>query len=200
MGLVINCKQRSPYWYALRSERMTASKGQTVAANGKGLESYILEMMEIYYGIRKREYFQNDAMLRGIELEDSAAFLYGVKTGNFGGEVGFIIHGDYFGGSPDLFKPYDFLTEIKCPGEKAHQKALEGKISSVYKWQMQSEMLITNMDWCHFVSYNPDFPEKEQLKIIKYERDEKMIDKLKIGIESGTKTIQEFKLDHERSI
>ena len=56
---------------------------------------------------------------------------------------------------------------------------------------MQMQMLVTGRKWCDFVSYNPNFTDNPII-IIRVYPDKEMQDKLKEGIEKGTKRIKEI--------
>ena len=49
MQVLYNVKQKSQEWHNLRNGKMTASNASTIMANGKGLNTYILEIMSKYY-------------------------------------------------------------------------------------------------------------------------------------------------------
>jgi len=45
------------------------------------------------------------------------------------------------------------VLEIKCPGEKDHAIALEGKIPEKYKWQLVHQLMVTKAREAHYFSY-----------------------------------------------
>jgi len=188
---IVDVEQRSPEWFELRKRRMTASHAQAISANGKGLTSYIREKMCDIYSISTTESFTNSAMEHGIEQEEVARTIYEFESGNGVIEVGFVVYNDYAGASPDGIVGNDGLVEIKCPTNKVYfNLLLDQKIDSKYLWQMQMQMLVCDRKWCDYVVYNPNF--KNQIFIKRVERDEKMIDKLLVGLESGEKLIKEI--------
>ena len=137
---------------------MTASNAQAIGNCGKGLETYIQELCQEYYSSAEKEHFSNKHTERGNELEESAAFLYECETGNQTDKVGFIIHSEFVGCSPDRLVGTDGLIEIKCPDDKAYFDLLiNDEIDSKYIWQMQMQMLISRRLWCDFVAYNPHY-------------------------------------------
>ncbi len=69
MTKVYNFKQRCAAWYAVRSKKLTASNGQAIANNGRGLETYIHNMLDIYYGLKESNRYTNKDMEDGIENE-----------------------------------------------------------------------------------------------------------------------------------
>lgn len=189
---VVNCEQGTDEWFALREQRMSASHAQAIAANGKGLDTYITQLMQEYYSTSEPVKYQSKSMERGIELEPSAGFAYEMETGNEVKKVGFVIRNDNVGCSPDLFVNNDGLAEIKCLEDKAYfNYLLTEKIDTGYEWQMQMQMLICKRKWCDYVVYNPNF--KKSLIIKRMFIDALKTDKLELGFLSGIDKINEIK-------
>ncbi len=179
-----NCEQRSPEWFKLRELRISASHAQAIAANGKGLVSYVEKKMAEYYSTAERDSYTNKDMERGVELEDSAIMAYSFEKDIDVSSVGYVIYNDYVGVSPDGFANKDGLVEVKCPNDLNYFKLLQtGKIDTKYIWQMQMQMLVCGKDWCDFVAYSPNFD--QQLFIKRVEPDQKAFEKLKIGFVEG---------------
>jgi putative phage-type endonuclease len=189
--IIHDVAQRSPEWFKLREKRMTASHAQAIAANGKGLNTYITKLMQEYYSNQEPEHFSNKDTQRGNELEDSAVFLYSCETELNTIPVGFVEYSEHVGCSPDRFVPGDGLVEVKCPDDKVYfQYLLDGKIDTNYVWQMQMQLLICQKSFCDYVVYNPNFEKKIIIKRV--EASAEYWDKLAIGFESGEKLIKEI--------
>ena len=187
-----NFEQRTDEWYAIRKGKMTASNAETIIANGKGLETYIYNLMAEYYSSAEKENYINSDMQRGIDLEPEARLEFEFYTGLDVQEVGFVEYNDFIGVSPDGLIGDDGLIEIKCPNDSIYFKLLlSNNIKPEYIAQMQMQMYVTDRLYCYFVSYNPNF--EKSLYIKKINRDEEMIDKLKKGLERGTQLIKEIK-------
>ena len=187
-----NFEQRTDEWYAIRKGKMTASNAETIIANGKGLETYIYNLMAEYYSSAEKENYINADMQRGIDLEPEARLEFEFYTGLDVQEVGFIEYNDFIGVSPDGLIGDDGLIEIKCPNDSIYFKLLlSNNIKPEYIAQMQMQMYVTDRQYCYFVSYNPNF--EKSLYIKKINRDEEMINKLKKGLERGTELIKEIK-------
>lgn len=191
---IIDCKQKTEEWFKLRDLRMTASHAQAISANGKGLDTYIQTMMQEYYSTAEPERYTNINIDRGNELEDSAALAYTMETGRIVEKIGFVVHSDYAGCSPDLFVEKTGLAEIKCPADKAYFQMLldeadgELKIETKYIWQMQMQMMICEKEWCDFVAYNPNY---EKFMIVKrVVPDKKAVEKIRMGLISGEEKIK----------
>ena len=189
---IYNFEQRTEDWYNIRKGKMTASNAETIIANGKGLETYIYNLMAEYYSSAEKENYINADMQRGIDLEPEARLEFEFYTDLDVQEVGFIEYNEFIGVSPDGLIGNDGLIEIKCPNDSIYFKLLlSNNIKPEYIAQMQMQMYVTERQYCYFVSYNPNF--EKSLYIKKINRDEEMIDKLKKGLERGTQLIKEIK-------
>lgn len=189
---ILNIQQNSPEWYEARQLKLTASKATAIGNCGAGLDTLVLELVSEYSSSRDVERYTNPAMEEGNELEDQARFVYTALHDAPIKEVGFCVHNDYVGCSPDGFVGEDGLIEIKCKQDKGHLsqmiKGLKG-IESSYIWQMQMQMLITGRKWCDFVSYNPYFDRK--LLVYKIAADKTAHEKLLKGFKLGEEKIKE---------
>ena len=187
-----NFEQRTDEWYAIRRGKMSASNAETIIANGKGLETYIYNLMAEYYSSAEKENYINADMQRGIDLEPEAKIEFQFYTGLDIKEVGCVELNEYILASPDGLIGDDGLIEIKCPNDSIYFKLLlSNNIKPEYIAQMQMQMYVTDRQYCYFVSYNPNF--EKSLYIKKINRDEEMIEKLKKGLERGTQLIKEIK-------
>lgn len=189
---IYNFEQRTEDWYNIRKGKMTASNAETIIANGKGLETYIYNLMAEYYSSAEKENYINADMQRGIDLEPEAKIEFQFYTGLDIKEVGCVELNEYILASPDGLIGDDGLIEIKCPNDSIYFKLLlSNNIKPEYIAQMQMQMYVTDRQYCYFVSYNPNF--EKSLYIKKITRDEEMIEKLKKGLERGTQLIKEIK-------
>ena len=140
---VLEIQQQTPEWFQARKGKMTASHADCIGANGKGLESYIIQIMSETFSRADKEIFSNEHTERGNELEATARNLYEFETAQDVTEVGFIIFNDYVGCSPDGLVGQEGLIEIKCHSDPKFIKLLlDGEIESKYIWQMQMQMQI----------------------------------------------------------
>ena len=189
---IYNFEQRTEDWYNIRKGKMTASNAETIIANGKGLETYIYNLMAEYYSSAEKENYINADMQRGIDLEPEARLEFEFYTDLDVQEVGFIEYNEFIGVRTDGLIGDDGLIEIKCPNDSVYFKLLlSNNIKPEYIAQMQMQMYVTDRQYCYFVSYNPNF--EKSLYIKKINRDEEMIEKLKKGLERGTELIKEIK-------
>jgi len=191
--------QGSPEWYIERALSLTASHGQEISANGKGLETYVKKKMAEYYSTAERTNYESVDMQRGNELEYQARAIYELEKGVSVKEVGFVRMNEYVLASPDGLVEENGLVEIKCHNDVKHfSLILEGEklIEKKYIWQMQMQMLVTGRKWCDYCAFNPNF--KDTLLVFRIEADEEMHEKLLLGIEAGIELIKTIQMEYEK--
>lgn len=192
MGLVKihRMEQRSPEWHDIRVLKMSASRASVIATNGKGLVTYVNELLQDYYSTTEKETYTNSAMQYGIDMEDSAVFLYEIETGLSVENVGFIEYNEYVGMSPDGLIGDEGLIEIKSPSKKVFfELMMDEKVDPKYYAQIQMQLLISGRKWCDYVVFSADF--KKQLFIKRIFPDEKVFAKLESGFKRGIELIEE---------
>jgi hypothetical protein len=186
-----NCKQGNEAWQQLRLARLTASDAQAIATAGVGLDTLVLKKVAEKLTGKAPEGYTNGDMERGHELEMMARNAYELETGNLVKEVGFCELDEYTGCSPDGFIGEDGLVEIKCKADHTFVQAmLDHKPEAGHFWQVQMQMWITERKWCDYVVFNPNFP--KPLIVIRVDRDEKSIEKIKAGVEKGKALIKSY--------
>lgn len=193
MKIFENLEQGSQEWLDIRKGKMTASHADAIGNNGKGLETYILNLMAEKYSNGEKIDYKNPDMERGHELEDQARSIYAINTGAEIKQVGFIEHSEFVGCSPDGLVGDDGMLEIKCPSDVIYfQHLLKGEeaIDSKYIWQMQMNLLITGRKWIDYVAYNPNY-EKSSFIFRIFPNKEKF-EKLEAGFLIGEKRIKEI--------
>jgi putative phage-type endonuclease len=182
-------QQRTEEWHRLRALRLTASKANTIKANGKGLDTYCLEIVASYLSSADNDSYQSEAMKRGCELEDEARAIYEIQNNVNVSVPAFISEGDYIGCSPDGLVGEDGMIEIKCLTDKVYLEYLiSRKIDVKYFDQMQMQMLVAKRNWCDYVVYNPNF--KEDMIVQRVTLDIDTQNKIKQGCISGENKIK----------
>jgi len=180
-------KQGTPEWFAIRQGKMTASHATAIGNNGKGLETYIREIIQGL--IHEPEQYTDKNIERGNELEPVARSVYEFENNVTVREVGFITYNDYSGCSPDGLIGLDGGLELKARNDKIHLGLLLGdKVSSSAVWQIQMCLLVTGRKWWDFGSYNPHF--KQSLITHRFFPDAVKHEKLKEGLSAGEKMIK----------
>ncbi len=187
----MNVEQGSPEWFEARKGRMTASHAQAIGNAGKGLETYIVQIMaEVYSSGDNEKPFFNSHTDRGNELEPIARAVYEMETGNAVHEVGFIEYGDYAGCSPDGLVGDEGGIEIKSIDNVGYFKHIlngQKEVDSKHEWQVQMNLLVTGRKWWDLVLYNPNY--KKSMFVYRYGRNEAMREALIEGIEIGAAAI-----------
>jgi putative phage-type endonuclease len=190
--IVHRMPQRSEEWYAVRRGKMTASNAQTIANNGKGLETYVYGLLAEKHSLGSEDRYVSDDMLRGVELEELARSTYTMER-EVAEEVGFIELDEYVGCSPDGLVGEDGGIEIKCPNNLNYFRLLvdgERAVDTKYLWQVQMCLYLTGRDWWDLVFYNPNF--ERDILIFRIKPELVMMEKLAVGIEKGKRLIQEL--------
>jgi putative phage-type endonuclease len=193
-------EQQSGEWFAIRKGKMTASHAQAIGNCGKGLDTYIIELMADYYSSGEKEQFSNKHTDRGNELEPIARSMYELENMVDVEQVGFI-YSDYVGVSPDGLVGDDGLIEIKCVNDTDYFKHVlngESEIDTKYIWQAQMQLLVTGRKWNDVVFYNPNF--EKSMCVYRLYPDQEKHQALKKGIEIGISKIKEIKQTYESKI
>lgn len=184
----INIEQGSDEWKLARLGHVTASNMADVMSKGKGNAEavgrykYKVRLVAERLTQTAGESFSNAAMEWGVEQEQFACIEYEAATNQFVDKTGFWLHPNipYLGVSPDRLVGDKGLIEVKCPNTTTHLGYLfEGKIPTDYYKQIQCQLWVTDREWCDFVSYDPRLPKRNQLLIVRTERDESLIAEMK---------------------
>lgn len=183
--------QKSPEWIAIRKGKMTASRASAIGNCGKGLETYITEIMAEKYSSAEPDGYVSRDMQKGIDNEPIAAFKYECERDCTIANIGFIEYSQYVGGSPDGLIGDDGGIEIKCPSDKVFfTYCLTMKIDPTYMWQIQCYLLISGRKWWDYVVYNENF--KDSLIVQRVLPDPEKYEKLLAGFVMGEKLIKEI--------
>lgn len=180
----INIEQGSDEWKVARLGHVTASNMAEVMSKAKGSGEaigrykYKVRLVAERLTQTAAESFSNAAMEWGVEQEQFACIEYESATNQFVDKTGFWLHPEikFLGVSPDRLVGAEGLIEVKCPNTTTHLGYLfEGKIPTDYYKQIQCQLWVTGRQWCDFVSYDPRLPKRNQLLIVRTERDESLI-------------------------
>lgn len=183
--------QGSPEWFAERCGRITASCFGKLAGSGKSggwsqtALTYMTQVLAERLTGRPQDEISSKYLDHGNKYEPTARQFYqwnmpySLKLQ----QVGFIRHPDIpnCGGSPDCLVGDDGILEIKCPYTiHTHIAHIENDATSNrdYVWQMQGNLWVTNRKWCDFVSFHPFVPKDCMFHVVRYERDNDVIDEI----------------------
>lgn len=197
--IIHEMEQRSTEWHEIRKGKMTASNAQTIAANGKGLETYIFSILAEKYSTAVEAGYMSADMVRGVELEEQARMTYEMERSPVR-TVGFVEMDEYFGCSPDGLVGEDGGIEIKCPNDTNYFRLLvngEKAIDAKYLWQVQMCMLVAERKWWDLVFYNPNF--ERNMLVFRQKPDAKMHENLLVGMHSGSRLIKEMETKYLRN-
>lgn len=192
--VIHDVEQGSPEWFERRKGKMTASHATAIGNAGKGLETYIVELMAEYYSSGDKEHFSNRHTDRGNEYEPVARELYSFEQGVDVEEVGFIEFNEYVGSSPDGLVGEDGGIEIKCIDDVKYFKHLlngESEIDSGHIWQIQMNLLVSERKWWDLVIYNPNF--ERSMCVYRIYPDAVKFTQLEVGFQKGAEMINNIK-------
>lgn len=182
--MIIDVEQHSAEWIQMRVGCVTASRMADVMAKLKKKDSeaqsradYKAEIVCETLTRRAADHYVSPAMQWGIDNEIFARNAYEVEVAPTE-LVGFALHDTIkkLGASPDGLVGDDGLVQFKCPNTSTHlEYIIAGVVPAEYHWQMLCEMACTGRQWCDFASYDPRLPDKLQLFVRRFERDDARI-------------------------
>ena len=136
-------KQRTPEWFKLREDRLTASDLHDAIKNPLSLAKRKLKGTTfISSGI--------PALKWGTMFEAMAIRIYSNIKDIKIHEFGLIINDDIenFGASPDGISEEGVMIEIKCPYSR---KIIDGNIPEKYYYQMQGQLAVCKLNKCDYI-------------------------------------------------
>lgn len=189
---IINCEQGSQEWFQSRAGVPSASNFDMIVTSkgepSKQAQKYMYRLAGERITGMPEETYQNAAMARGVEMEAEARAYYELTTGQTVEQVGFCVHDNGFGCSPDGLVGEDGLIEIKCPSIAVHVGyLLDNKVPTDYFQQTQGQLLVTGRKWLDFVSYYPCM----KPLVVRVDRDEVFISKLESELKKFVKQLEE---------
>lgn len=188
--IIHTIQQGTDEWKQLRLGKFGSTDAQAIASNGKGLETLCFKKASEILSRSFEDGYTNEDIERGKEQETIARSSYEIETGNMVAEVGYVEISNFVGGSPDGLVGDDGIIEIKCQKPSVFVKTrFTKKIDAKYDWQIQHLLYITERKWCDFISFNENF---SNLTIIRIDRNEEKIEKIKNGIKEGIKKVEEI--------
>lgn len=196
MKLFENLEQKSQEWYKIRRGVITASflsrfitpLGQL--KKGEIFNNALFELVSGYY-VEEKEVQDNDEEIkshhidRGNKLEPIARSIYQFENDIEVKEIGFILSdcGNY-GYSPDGLVDENGIIEIKAPIISKHIKNFYYKsVQKEYLIQIQAGLLISEREYCDFISYNEEAKDEYKFYCKRVDRDEELIKKIKENID-----------------
>lgn len=190
--IIHNFEQGSDDWHKIRLGKFTGTNAYPVANQGKGLETLCDEKASEILTGKVNDYFKNEAMERGNELEYNSLLTYEFMTGNTVKQVGFVERNKYIGYSPDGLVNDDGLIEIKNMTNKIYFRyALNRKIKPEHYSQMQYGMMVCKKKWCDYVVTNSNFDDRPII-IVRVYPDYEYRKKICLGLLKGYREIKKM--------
>lgn len=209
-------KQGTEEWDKMRIGRFTSSEMYKLLTNPKTKEAqeagklsetaltYInTKVAETITGKLKESSYAYP-LVYGKETEAQAIETFCNKTGFVWDEIGFVGFGDHAGGSPDGIINETDILEVKCPYaidtqidylQLTDQWDLK-RLKPEYYWQVMSNLLFTHKAKGHFVSFDPRYPEKQQIVHIEVkpisEDFDKITDRIAKAVEEKLRLLKEI--------
>ncbi len=143
--------QRSPEWYELRKQRLTASDTAQAIGKGKfGSRNQLIQKKAAEICGNSVPFKTMPAMKWGIMFEDMAMRCYQQRNDDIAVyEFGLIPHPSLscYGASPDGITELGIMTEIKCP----YKRKITGEVPDYYELQMQGQMAVCGLEECDYI-------------------------------------------------
>ena len=144
--------QRTPEWYEMRKNKLTASSFADALGKGhfKGRNE------SLHDKIIDKPFEPNPITEWGVKYEEVATRFYEFLTGTKIYEFGLIPHSEFpaFGASPDgicdIDSPPEYIgrmLEIKCPPKRKFTKS----VPKHYWMQMQGQLEVCDLEYCDFL-------------------------------------------------
>jgi putative phage-type endonuclease len=162
-------KQGSSEWYALRKTKITATDSCVIMG-----ASHWKTKIQLYNEKISNDFpiCTNERMQRGLDLEPVARDLFILNHGYTSRSC--VVVKDWAMASLDgMDETGKIIVEIKCPGEKDHKQALQGKVPDHYYPQLQHQMYVCNVDDMYYFSFDGI-----DGVTVKVKRDQQYIDKM----------------------
>lgn len=189
-----NVDQGSDDWKRLRLGIPTASQFHRMVSPAKLQPS--AQIKGFAYELAYERLFREEKNGRTSMYMERGHIVEGMARDAFAERFGPVALGGFaatddgkVGCSPDgLLTTEAAGLEIKCPSGPQHLEYLLEGPGADYRMQVQGSMLVTGLDRWYFLSYHQRLPGQNQdmpwqMKIIRFDRDEKVIDALRVGLE-----------------
>jgi putative phage-type endonuclease len=192
-------EQRTDEWFQQRLGKVTASNLHKVLAKtktGYGADRghYMTQLVLERITGNRADGYTSAAIQWGIEQEQFARAAYEAYRGVLVEEVGFIPHPtiSMAGASPDGLVEGG-MVEIKCPESKTFLEVMlsNNPVESKYFAQMQWQMRCADRPWCDYVVFDPRFPPKAQLFIVRVNRDDRWIEEAETEVKKFLAEVDE---------
>lgn len=155
-------------WFQKRAGLFTCSRFGDLTKPGRGKDepwsqtawTYMYQVAAERCGSYQFEH-SSAPTRHGVEFEPQAITEYHVKHPPNGkcisGVDAWCQLNAFTGGTPDALLGEDGCLEVKCPyTPQEHMRYVhEGKVPDKYHWQVIGHLLVSQRQWCDFVSFDP---------------------------------------------
>ena len=199
--------QKSDEWHQERIGKFTASRFSDMMKRGRAKDdvfgqtcmNYIYEKLgEIL--TMSPHIITGQAIEWGNEYEEAAVVRYEREKDVDVQRIGFLAYNEFAGGSPDGLVGKDGVIEIKCPyNPKNHAQSLvtQTYYNQDHDWQVQGNLMITDRQWCDFITYDPRVQEPSlQINCFRVDRDEEKITAIQDRLEEVKEKLTELLEQH----
>ena len=147
---ILDIEQGSKEWHDLRKTKITATDSCVIM----GASPWKTKLQLYHEKISDTNTtYKNQYMQRGLELEPIARELFNIKTGWDMKPT--ILVKDWAMASLDgRDASVGCIVEIKCPGEKDHALAIQGKIPPHYYPQIQHQIYVAQVQFAFYFSFD----------------------------------------------
>src|SRR5690606_34059824 len=144
----INLIQGSSEWLILRKSKITATDAPIIMGESpyKSKKELYLEKIDPNFELKS-----NDRMRRGTDLEPVARQMFILTTGVYV-EPRVVLKEWAMASLDGIDETGKIIVEIKCPGIKDHEKALNGHVPDHYFAQLQHQMYVCDVDKSFYFS------------------------------------------------
>lgn len=172
-------------WLAKRRGKFTCSRFGDLVSEGRSkgeifsqtglsyIRRVVAETLGSYYEVSAK------SMEWGTEHEPAAIVEYSKRTRSVveSAPFQFYEYSEKIGGTPDGLVGTDGCIEVKCPWDPGvHINTLITKtVPKDYQWQVVGHLLVTNRQWCDFISFDPRIEGPQRLCVVRVNRDEELI-------------------------
>lgn len=175
---IINLEQNTTEWLEFRKNKIGASDAVIIMGDSPWTTPLQLWERKLGFSLEQPE---SRAMSEGKRLESVAREAFEKEMSlNFPAMVGISDSHEWMMASFDGLNKRA-AVEIKVPGEKDHTEACRGNIPKKYRYQLQHQLAVADLDMLYYYSFDAmryRLDGEWQGIIIEVERDQEMIDKM----------------------
>ncbi len=143
-------EQGTAEWLSLRTSKITSTDASIIMGVNHWKTKIHLYHEKLSDNVVN---FVNERMKRGTELEPIARELFSIQNGIE--MFPRVVVNDWAMASLDgMSECGKYIVEIKCPGEKDHALALQGKIPEHYYPQLQHQLYVTGLQSIFYYSFD----------------------------------------------